>query len=346
MNQSDVLPNQQPKPTTSQRLWAGVSILLTIILLLAGVWYLVSRVSLAEMAQALSAANPWLIAAALAVMVGTLLLKAWRWQLMYPPYRQAPPLPPFFWAMLLGAYINTLIPFLRLGELARIVAIDRGAGIKKTQALATLVLEKTLELLMLGLTVLVVITAVTLPPALNQTTTTLTVSAAALLILLLLYLIAAQTELVIRVMEALFGRLPAALGQRLSRWTVSGLAGLAALRSRKLALSLLALSALIAVCSVLTPLLLLRAFHLPFGWVEAAIINIAIMVALAPPSTPGKIGIFDGVVAFLLLQFGYTNEAVIASYTIVYHLVVVLPLILLGSYAAAHTKTPLRQEWL
>ncbi|HRQ37719.1 MAG TPA: lysylphosphatidylglycerol synthase transmembrane domain-containing protein [Chloroflexota bacterium] len=346
MNKSDLLQNQQPKPTTSQRLWAWVSILLTIILLLAGVWYLVSRVSLAEMAQALTAANPWLIATALAVMIITLLLKAWRWQLMFPPRHQAPPLPPFFWAMLLGAYINTLIPFLRLGELARIVAIDRGAGIKKTQALATLVLEKTLELLMLGLTVLVVITAVTLPPSLNQTTTTLTVSAAALIILLLLYLIAAQTELVIRVMEAMFGHLPAVLGQRLSRWTVSGLAGLAALRSRRLALLLLALSALIAACSVATPLLLLWAFHLPFGWVEAAIINIAIMVALAPPSTPGKIGVFDGVVAFLLLQFGYNNEAVIASYTIVYHLVVVLPLILLGSYAAAHTKTPLRQEWL
>ncbi|HUM70539.1 MAG TPA: lysylphosphatidylglycerol synthase transmembrane domain-containing protein [Chloroflexota bacterium] len=197
MNKSDLLQNQQPKPTTSQRLWAWVSILLTIILLLAGVWYLVSRVSLAEMAQALTAANPWLIATALAVMIITLLLKAWRWQLMFPPRHQAPPLPPFFWAMLLGAYINTLIPFLRLGELARIVAIDRGAGIKKTQALATLVLEKTLELLMLGLTVLVVITAVTLPPSLNQTTTTLTVSAAALIILLLLYLIAAQTELVL-----------------------------------------------------------------------------------------------------------------------------------------------------
>jgi uncharacterized membrane protein YbhN (UPF0104 family) len=207
------------------------------------------------------------------------------------------------------------------------------------------VLEKTLELLMLGLTVLVVITAVTLPPWLNQTTTTLTAGAAALLILLLLYLIAAHTEQVIRVMEALFARLPSALGERFSRWAVSGLAGLAALRSRWLAVLLLALSVVIAVFSILTPLLLLWAFHLPFGWVEAAIINIAIMIALAPPTTPGKIGIFDGVVAFLLLQFGYENQAVVASYTIVYHLVVVLPLILLGSIAAARTRTPLRQEW-
>lgn len=348
MNQSDLLPNQSAKPTTGQRVWAWFTVVLTILLLAAGVWYLVSRVSLTEMVQAMVAANLWLITAALAVTILTLLLKAWRWQLMFPPPHQtlAPPLPPFFWAMLMGAYINILIPFLRLGELTRIVALDRQTGIKKTQALATLVLEKTLELLTLGLMVLVVVTAVTLPPSLNQTTATLTASAAALFILLLLYLIAAQTELVIRVMAAIFGRLPAALGQRLSRWTISGLAGLAALRSRRLSLLLIAVSSLIAVCSVITPLLLLWAFDLPFGWVEATIINIAVMVALVPPSTPGKIGIFDGVVAFLLLQFGYNDEAVIVSYTIVYHLVLVLPLILLGSYASIHTKTPLRQEWV
>lgn len=346
MNQPDLLQNEPAKQSTSQRLWAWFSILLTILLLLAGVWYLVSKVSLAEMARALAAANPWLIAAALAVMSLTLLLKAWRWQLMFPPRHQTPPLSPFFWATLLGAYINMLVPFLRLGELARIVTIDRLAGIKKARALATLVLEKTLDLLMVGLMVLAVITAVTLPSALNQTTAALTAGAAALFILLVLYLIAAQTDLVIRVMQALFNRFPEAIGQRLSNWTVSGLAGLAALRSRRLALSLILISMLIAFLSVATPFLLFRAFHLPFGWVEAAIINIAIMIALAPPTTPGKIGIFDGVVAFLLLQFGYKNEAVIASYTIVYHLVVVLPLILLGSYASIRTKTPLRQKWV
>jgi uncharacterized membrane protein YbhN (UPF0104 family) len=82
------------------------------------------------------------------------------------------------------------------------------------------------------------------------------------------------------------------------------------------------------------------------GWVAAAIINVAIMVALVPPTTPGKIGIFDGVVAFLLLQFGVKNEAVIASYTIVYHLIVILPLIILGSIAVSRTRTNIRRGLL
>jgi uncharacterized protein (TIRG00374 family) len=344
MNPSDMLEERQSLQTTRQRLWGWLSILLTLVLLVAGIWYLAGRVTLAELTQALTAANPWLIGAAMTAVLVTLLLKAWRWQLMFPPRSQAPPFPPFFWAMSLGAYINTLIPFLRLGELARIVAIERLAGIKKTQALTTLVLEKTLELLMVGLTMVVVVTAVTLPSSLSQTTATLTAGVAALFVLLLLYLIATQTERVIRVIQAMLTHLPGVVGQRLSRWTVSGLAGLAALRSRRLAILLLAISVIITFFSILTPLLLLWAFHLPFGWIEATIINLAIMVALAPPSTPGKIGVFDSVVAYLLLQFGYENDAVIISYTIIYHVAVVLPLIVLGIAAAAHTKSPIRPE--
>ncbi len=333
----------------SDHLWTWLSLGLTAVLLAAGGWYLVSQVSLAEIAQALAAASWGYVLLSLAVVVLVLLLKAWRWQLMFPardPARQQPFFAAAFWALLLGAYLNTLIPFLRLGELARIVALDRQTGISKVQSLSTLMLEKVLDLIMVGLTVALIVTAVALPDALNQTHTTLVVSAAAVGILLGLYLIAAQTALVTRLLQALFSRLPEALGRRLTRWTVSGLDGLAALRDRRLAALLVGLSAFIAAAAVLTPVLLLRAFHIPLGWVEAVIIHVATLLALIPPTTPGKIGIFDGVVAFLLLQFGFTDGPVIASYTITYHLVVVGPLIVLGSLAAYRTKTPIRQEWL
>lgn len=335
-------PDSLTRPSPTQRRWTWLNLGLTAVLLIIGIWYLVSHVSLAEMGRALSAADPLLILASLGTVILTLLLKTWRWGLMYP---QTPP-PAFlslFWSLMLGAYINVLLPFLRLGELARVVALDRLEQMSKAQSLATLVLEKMLDILMLGVTVAVLLTAVTLPDTLNQTHTTLIISLGSLLLLLLLTLIATRTETVIRVMQAIFCRLPAALGQRLTRWTISGLAGLAALRNRRLAFLLLGSSVVIAITSVLTPLLLLWAFHIPLGWVAAAIINVAIMVALVPPTTPGKIGIFDGVVAFLLLQFGVKNEAVIASYTIVYHLIVILPLIILGSLAASRTHTNIRR---
>lgn len=337
-------PNHEAKEPP--KFWAWLNIIITVVLFAAGLWYLVARVSLVEVGKALGAANPVYILLSLTAMVLTLLLKAWRWQMMFPKQRQNAPWIAFFWSLMLGAYINVLVPFLRLGELARIVSLDRLTGISKAQSLATLVLEKTLELIMLGLTLAALVTAVALPAYLNQTNTTLLVSVVAVLILLFFYLVAAKTELVTRLLTAVFTRLPEMIGSRLTRWTISGLEGLSALRDKGLFWRIIGLSLLIAILAVMTPWLLLVAFHLPFGLVEAAIIHIAITVALVPPTTPGKIGIFDGVVAFLLLQFGLENEAVVASYTIVFHLIVILPMVVLGSVAASRTNASLRKGFL
>lgn len=79
------------------------------------------------------------------------------------------------------------------------------------------------------------------------------------------------------------------------------------------------------------------AFNLPFGIVEAAVVHIVVTIATTPPSTPGKIGVFNGAVALILISFGMTNEAVVISYSIVFLLVVIVPQIVLGSIAAAKT---------
>lgn len=333
------------KPTP-RRLWAWLNILVTVILLAAGVWYLITHISLSELGLALRSANLWFILLSLGSVLVTLLLKAWRWQLMFPNKAATHTFPTFYWALLLGAYINVLVPFLRLGELARIVALDRLTHIQKAQSLATLLLEKTLDMIMLGLTLGIVLTAVALPDYLHDTFSTLIISLIAFSILLLLYAVAVNNERVMPALNALFNRLPVTVGRRFSRWAAAGLQGLSALQDKQLALQLVGLSLVIAIISVLTPLLLLSAFHIPLGWVEAAFIHIAVSIALVPASTPGKIGIFDGVVAFLLLQFGLQNEAVIAGYTIVYHVIVILPLILLGSVAASRTNASLRQDLL
>lgn len=339
-NNQEEKEEQTPAP---RRLWTWLNLLLTIGLIIVGIWYLVTHISLSELVNALTTANPWLILLSLGTVIATLLLKAWRWQLMFPAQAPANRYPAFFWSLMLGAYINVLVPFLRLGELARVVALDRLTHIQKVQSLATLLLEKTLEMVMLGLTLGVVLTAVALPDYLHDALSILIISGIALAVLLLLYAVAVNNEPVTRLTDALFTHLPTAVGQRLSRWAAAGLQGLTALSNRRPALQLIGLSLVIAVISVLTPLLLLAAFHLPLGWVEAAFIHIAVTIALVPASTPAKIGIFDGVVAFLLLQFGLQNEAVIAGYTIVYHAIVILPLILLGGVAASRTNASLRQ---
>jgi hypothetical protein len=46
------------------------------------------------------------------------------------------------------------------------------------------------------------------------------------------------------------------------------------------------------------------AFDLPFGLIEAAVIHAVVTIVTTPPSTPGKIGVFNGAVALVLLSYG------------------------------------------
>jgi hypothetical protein len=63
-----------------------------------------------------------------------------------------------------------------------------------------------------------------------------------------------------------------------------------------------------------------------------------VTIATTPPSTPGKIGVFNGAVAIVLLGYGIADEAVAISYSIVFYLVVIIPQIILGSIAASRTN--------
>ncbi len=236
---------------------------------------------------------------------------------------------------MLGQYVNLIVPFLRLGEIARIYALNRQTDIPMARSLGTLVVEKVLDAIMLALTIAVLLPLVILPEFVGDPGWILwTVPIAALLIL---YLLAYQTDLIARFFQALAEKFPTEFAKRLLKWSLSGLEGLAALRNTRLTLLLVASSAFIAFLSVLLPYVLFMAFDLPFGLVEAAVIHVVVTIVTTPPSTPGKIGVFNGAVALVLLSYGLADEAVIISYSIVFHLVVIVPQIALGSIAASRT---------
>lgn len=316
------------------RLWPWLNTGLTIALVALGVWYVARRVSLAEIGSAFALARVDFIALGVVTILLTSFVKTWRWELLLRPHERTS-FSALFWALMLGQYVNLLVPVLRLGEIARVYALNRQAGTAKVRALGTIVVEKALDMITLGLTMALLVSAVILPGFLTNSHLSLTVLA--LIALAFLYLLAYQTRLVLSLLQRLAGRLPLRLGELLLRLAVSGLEGLSALRDRRLNLALIGSSVVVALLSILTPLVLFPAFHLDLGLAEAALIHVVVTIALAPPSTPAKIGIFDGAVAFLLLRFGVSEEGVVVAYTIIYHLVAVLPLILLGGIAAART---------
>jgi len=327
--------SEKSEPGKTSRLLPWFNLVLAIILIALGIWYLADKVSLEEIFQALILAKPGYILLGVLIMLLTVLIKAWRWQLMFMIPDETTRLPPFFWSMMLGQYVNLIVPFLRLGEIARIYALNRQTDIPMAQSIGTLVVEKVLDMIMFVLTIAILLPLVILPEFIGEPGWILW--SVPVIALLVLYLLAYQTQLITRFFKAMVGKFPTQLGKRILKWSISGLEGLAALRSRRLSLLLVASSVFIAFLSVLLPYVLFAAFDLPLGMIEAALIHVVLTIAITPPSTPGKIGIFNGAVAFILLSFGMADEAVIISYSIVFHLVVIVPQIALGAVAASRT---------
>lgn len=330
-------PQPGTPPTSSQKIFSWLNLLVGLALLVWGSWYVIQQITLAEIGRALSQANPLYIGLALLIFMLTLLTKAGRWQWQFTAVRQRPPFAAAFWATMLGQLVNTAVSFMRLGEIARVYALHQQTGISKMESLGTLVVEKTLDLIFLMLTVLILLPFVVVPDFIAQQGVSL--GLAALLAFALLYLVAYKIDWVKRATAVLLRPLPPNLSQRLLRFAHSGLDGLAAMRSKRALFTVLTFSAAIATLSVLMPLALFPAFGLPFGLVEAILINAVVTAAaVIPVPTPAKIGVFEFAVVFMLSQFGYEDEATAFSYAIVFHLLILAPQIIFGATAAWRTN--------
>ncbi len=323
------------KPSLRARILPWLNVLLAVVLVGVGIWFLAGKVSLADILIAIRQANTFYIALGLGVMLLTVVIKTWRWQLMLVTDGHKLPFLALFWATMLGQYVNLIVPFMRLGEVARVYALKQQTQVGVGRALGTLVLEKALDLTFFAVTVILILPFVILPDFLGDPG--LTLGALALTLLVLLYLMAYQTAVLRRFLQALSDRIPLAIWKRLMRLFISGLEGLQALRNTRLSILLIGSSMLVAFLAALLPALLFPAFDLHLSLVQGALMHIVVSVASTPPSTPARIGVFNGAAAFMLYSYGITDEAAIVGYAIVFHLVVMLPQIILGSVAAWRT---------
>lgn len=306
---------------TMQRL----SWLVTLLLVGVGGWYGWQKTSLQAAQQVILTAQVGYVGLSIGLMVVTLLLKAWRWQWLLAARPPVPPLAALFWAMMLGQYVNLVLPFLRLGEIARTFALDQQVKSGKIRTLGSVAVEKMMDLFFLLLTFAGLVPFMVLPDSVQRVGWMLVgvVGTAVFLLSLLLW----QPQ-------QLLSRLPNSLRQRVAPFFQDGWA---ALQDRRLIGSVVGLSAVIAILAVLTPYTLFLALHLPLGLAQAALLHLVVTLVSTPPTTPIKIGVFNATTAFVLYQLGIQDETTIFSYSLLFHLVVILPQLAFGLLATVQT---------
>jgi uncharacterized membrane protein YbhN (UPF0104 family) len=71
---------------------------------------------------------------------------------------------------------------------------------------------------------------------------------------------------------------------------------------------------------------------------EAVLLHLVTSIGSLPPTTPARLGVFEGLVIFVLVQIGMTDQNLMLSYALLYHGVILIPQLLLGALALAQSR--------
>ncbi len=283
-------------------------------------------------ARALAAASwPW-VAVALAGVTLIAAAKALRWQWLYPPDAHPASWRTHFTILVISQMLNLLASVIRVGELAR-VELMRREGRPVGMTLGTIVLEKSLDLLVVQALLLLAVPLAILPNWLRARTGigALVVGVGVLAALLLVSRyrerLLAWTERIPEPRSPFWAR----WAGRLRRLLQTTLDSIAALRGARL-VRVAALTTLIWLGSMAVLGAMLVAFHIPSDWGAAFVLMMALTFSNLLPTPPAMIGVVGAVTVVVLTPLGVPPARALALGTVL-NVVLVAPPVLFGIWA-------------
>jgi len=226
--------------------------------------------------------------------------------------------------------LNAALP-VRVGELARAYLVGELEERSKASTLVTIVVEKILEAIMLLVSVALLLGAISLPSWLGRSE----LAAAALLVSLsiALLLIARNRQWVTNWLNGLSVAIRSSLIKGLVQKVVVSLEGVDSLGSWKVLAGSLGLSGAIWVVATSTNWLVLASMGIVAPWWSPLLLLVVLQVGAAIPSSPGRVGVFHYLGYLTLTTIGVEGGTALA-YAVVLHLVVFLPMMVLGGLFA------------
>ncbi len=313
-----MISNGKP-PSQPAWLWIAGIILSVVALALA-----VRGVRWDEVWAAIRSAQLSLVLLALITVLLTTTAKVVRWRWLLYPENQRLPLRDLLAALLVGQMLNTLVPA-RAGDLARAYHLGERAQVSKATVLGSVVAEKAMDMVMLAVCALVTIPWLYLVPWVEESTLALAITAG--LMLLAVVALAWFGERLLERLYPLLRRLP--VGERLSRLGRSGVNGLGVFRNGRASLAAWLWSVLTYVLAASTNYVLFAAMEIHLPAYVGLLLMVVLYIGAAPPSLPGKVGIFHGVTVLTLAAFGVLPSTALA-YGALLHLIIFVPPTILG----------------
>lgn len=271
----------------------------------------------------------WLVPA-LALMVLAFVIRAVRWQSLFPR-DERPPLGPVTTSLFVGYLGNTVLPA-RAGEAARTVALNRTTGRPIAQIVGTIIVERAQDVLSLVLLLFLML------PWLPDVTWLRAAGYLALGLVVVLAVCAAVLlawgEGAVRLLLRPLARLPFIPREALERAPAHFTTGLTGLVSPRIAIVSFAWTTLSWIVLGVSYWLVLVASGIDLSPLAGELVVIAIGLALILPSSPAALGVFEGATVVALGAYAIDGSEAL-SYSLVLHALNVLPIFAIAVVALA-----------
>lgn len=318
--------------TTANALRIAVSLGLAALLL----WLFFRNLDLVELAKTLSAARPGWLALALAITVFNFPFRSWRWtrllhHVQHIPQREA------FSATCIGFAASVLLPA-RAGEIVRPAVLSRRTGLPFAPALASIAVERLIDLVAVILLFVAYAAGGWAPADLPGEAhgrlellrrSAYLLGAATLVVFSGLGLLAARPHLAERFLGPLEKKLPARVAPRVVALLRSFLGGLASIRTGGDVAVMSAATIAMWLLNVLQFYAVARAFDVVLPFPVFFFVLTWAVLGLAIP-TPGGVGGYHTAVAYSLTGFYGVAAAPAAATALMTHAIAFVPVTLAG----------------
>jgi hypothetical protein len=318
--------------------WLGVAISLIFI------YFVVRKLEWGTFWQAIKMANYWWLIPGIIVYFVAVWARAWRWHYLLKPIKSIKT-SVMFPITCIGYMGNNIYPA-RAGEVLRAVVLKRREGVPISASLATIIVERIfdgvvmLAFVFVNLTQLAKLADVSVPVGKRQITIQdLAVwGSVAFIGALVIFLLAAMfPKITARIGQWFIDRLlPVRIREKTSGILHKFLDGLESLRSPLNVLMVFLTSVLIWLLETVKYWFVLHAFGLQgdVSFFTLMLMNGVVNLATTIPAAPGYLGTFDAP-GIAVLEASGIDKAVATGYTLVLHLALWVPITVLGAYYLA-----------
>ena len=309
------------------KIWTKRWVKLTggLLITLIALWLSFRNITWSAFFQILSEIHWGWVALAVSNVIFSVYIMGWRWKILLSPKANFSMMK-LFRLNMISQYWNIVLPA-RAGDVVKAYLISKEKAISGGFGVGTVVLEKLFDFFVFGVLVLTVPFFVAVEknwwPALPTSLFVLVIFIFSLGIILW------RPGYFLK-LALLFSRiLPPRFRQSISDFLFSGIESLAILKNPQVMLSLILFSFCFVAIQALSNYLVFLALGLKLSVAAALVVLLTLQVVNIPPSSPGKIGVFEYVVIMTLAFYGVGKTEAL-GYAILLHLVVYLPKIVGG----------------